>query len=124
MEIFYIFLAFILGALIASLIVLSIKNNQLHQHDLSHQEQLAALRSQLSTLQTQLENEKEKSSREEAHRNEQFKEQLRTVQEQFANLATTVLEKTQQRLKTENAESMNVITAPLKENLGKLHFTD
>ena len=53
-------------------------------------------------------------------RQEQFAEQLKTVQEQFSNLATRVLDKTSERLKNENTESMEHITRPLKDNLTQL----
>lgn len=51
---------------------------------------------------------------------EQFAEQLRTVQEQFQNLATKVLDQTSDRLKTQNTESMQTLTEPLKQNLEQL----
>lgn len=81
---------------------------------------IVALRSKSDILSVQVKNEREKAALMEQQREERFQEQLRTVQEQFVNLAGTVLEKTQQRLKSENVESISVITAPLKEHLGKL----
>ena len=60
---------------------------------------------------------REQMSSESQLRQEQFQEQLRTVQEQFQNLATKVLDQTSDKLKTQNTESMQTITEPLKQNL-------
>ncbi len=50
----------------------------------------------------------------------QFDEQLQTVREQFKNLAAQVLDTSAERLKTQNRESMSMLTQPLKDNLEKL----
>ncbi len=50
----------------------------------------------------------------------QFDEQLQTVREQFKNLAAQVLDASAERLKTQNKESMSVLTQPLKDNLEEL----
>ena len=96
-----------------------------------HQEQLTDLRLQLTTSETRLESLRQQSEKEaEAQRTrfdeqlqtsrEQFQEQLRTVQEQFQNLATKVLDQTTDKLKTQNTEAMQTLTAPLRQNLEQL----
>ncbi|MBR6445605.1 MAG: DNA recombination protein RmuC [Prevotella sp.] len=78
----------------------------------------------VASLREQNENEKavlrEQMSSESQLRQEQFAEQLRTVQEQFQNLATKLLDQTSDRLKTQNTESMQTLTEPLKQNLEQL----
>ncbi len=51
---------------------------------------------------------------------EQFEEQLQTVREQFKNLASQVLDQSATRLKAQNAEAMDTITQPLRDNLERL----
>ena len=83
-------------------------------------DELTEARIDLASLQTQVELEREQNSKAEQMRREQFQEQLRTVQEQFQNLATRVLDQTSDKLKTQNTESMQTLTAPLRENLEQL----
>lgn len=64
---------------------------------------------------------REQQEHREAQLQQQFAAQLETVKEQFQNLATRVLDQTTDKLKTQNTESMEVLTAPLKENISKLH---
>lgn len=71
-------------------------------------------------FQEQLRSSREDFDRQQQGLREQFQEQLRTVQEQFKNLAATVLDQTSDRLKTQNTESMQTLTAPLKQNLEQL----
>ncbi len=52
---------------------------------------------------------------------EQFNAQQKTLQEQFSNLAQKVLDQTTDKLKSQNVESMQTITAPLKQNIEQLH---
>ena len=93
-----------------------------------NEKEVASLREQnekeVASLREQNENEKavlrEQMSSESQLRQEQFQEQLRTVQEQFQNLATKVLDQTTDRLKTQNTESMQTLTEPLKQNLEQL----
>lgn len=51
---------------------------------------------------------------------EQFAEQLKTVQEQFQNLATKVLDQQADKLKMQNAESMQALTNPLRQHIEEL----
>lgn len=51
---------------------------------------------------------------------EQFAEQLKTVQEQFQNLATKVLDEQANKLKSQNTESMQVLTNPLRQHIEEL----
>ena len=103
---------------------------------------LTQARIELASLQTQVEAEREQNAKTEQLRQEQFheqlrtsredfdrqqqslreqfQEQLRTVQEQFKNLASTVLDQTSDKLKAQNTESMQTLTAPLKQNLEQL----
>ena len=83
-------------------------------------DELTQARIDVASLQTQVEAEREHNSKTEQMRREQFQEQLRTVQEQFQNLATRVLNQTSDQLKTQNTESMQTLTAPLKQNLEQL----
>ena len=50
----------------------------------------------------------------------QFREQLNVVREQFQNLAATVLDKTSERLRTENREAMEHITKPIGNSFAEL----
>lgn len=66
---------------------------------------------------SELESQKIFHSKESEMRREQFEQQLKTVQAQFSNLATQILEQTSERLKLTNSESLEHITKPLKVNL-------
>jgi DNA recombination protein RmuC len=68
----------------------------------------------------ELELRNEQNSKENAMRQQQFNEQLNTIKEQFQNLATRVLEQTTAKLKTDNIESIDNITKPLKQNIVQL----
>ena len=72
-------------------------------------------------FQTQLEAERRQHDDEAKLRKEQFDAQLNTVKEQFQNLATKVLDQTSDKLKSTNSEAMRTLTAPLNDNLNKLH---
>lgn len=69
---------------------------------------------------SELESQKIFHSKESEMRREQFEQQLKTVQAQFSNLATQILEQTSERLKLTNSESLEHITKPLKANLEQL----
>ncbi|MCI6549522.1 MAG: DNA recombination protein RmuC [Prevotella sp.] len=84
-------------------------------------DELTNVKMALSGVQAQLESEQVQNSKESELRREQFQEQLRTVQEQFANLATRVLDQTSDRLKNQNSESLENITRPLKQHIEQLH---
>lgn len=84
------------------------------------QQLLSDARTQLAVAQTQLAAEQEQNAKETELRREQFSQQLQTVQEQFANLAQRVLNQSSEQLKATNAESMAIITQPLRENIDKL----
>lgn len=83
-------------------------------------DELTSVKVALASKQTQLEAEQEQNSRETALRKEQFEQQLKTVQEQFANLASRLLDQTSVQLKAQNTESMKTLTDPLKENIDQL----
>ncbi|MBM6992141.1 MAG: DNA recombination protein RmuC [Prevotella sp.] len=96
------------------------------------QSELVTTKMSLSSMQAQLEAErkqhdeeaqqrKEQQAKWEEQRQQQFDAQLETVKEQFQNLASQVLDQSADKLKTQNTESMAVLTAPLKENITKLH---
>ena len=92
------------------------------------QQQTEELRRQLTeekvragSFQTQLEDERRQHDDEAKLRKEQFDAQLNTVKEQFQNLATKVLDQTSDKLKSTNSEAMRTLTAPLNDNLNKLH---
>ena len=69
---------------------------------------------------TQLKAEQERSAEQQRTLREQFAEQLKTVQEQFQNLATKVLDQQADKLKMQNAESMQVLTNPLRLHIEEL----
>ncbi len=53
-------------------------------------------------------------------RQQQFDEQLNVVREQFQNLATTVLSKTSEQLKSDNREAMEHVTKPISDSFVEL----
>ena len=69
---------------------------------------------------TELQAEQRRHTSETEMQKKQFEQQLKTVQEQFANLATQVLRQTADQLKNDNNESMGNITRPLRDNLKQL----
>ena len=83
-------------------------------------DELTNMKVALASSQTQLQAEQEQNTREMALRREQFEQQLQTVQEQFANLASRLLDQTSNQLKAQNSESMKTITDPLRENIDQL----
>lgn len=89
--------------------------------DKKHSDEVAVqLRVELERATTELKAEREHGAKEAALRQSQFEQQLKTVQEQFANLATKVLNQTSDRLKSNNAEAMDTITKPLYDNMKML----
>lgn len=83
--------------------------------------QLTAEKMSTSSCKAQLEAERRQHDDEAKLRKEQFDAQLNTVKEQFQNLATKVLDQTSDKLKSTNSEAMRTLTAPLNDNLNKLH---
>lgn len=94
-------------------------------------EQLTDAKVALQAAQTELQKERENTSREAQLRQEkleaetqlrqqQLDQQLKTIQEQFSNLANKVLAQTSQQLKATNTESMETLTKPLQDNLKQL----
>ncbi len=69
---------------------------------------------------TELQAEQRRHTSEAELQKKQFEQQLKTVQEQFSNLATQVLRQTADQLKSDNNESMGNITRPLRDNLKQL----
>lgn len=127
----YILIGLAVGALVTFLLMNMRRKSAEIVMMKAHQEQLTDLRLQLTTSETRLESLRQQSEKEaEAQRTrfdeqlqtsrEQFQEQLRTVQEQFQNLATKVLDQTTDKLKTQNTEAMQTLTAPLRQNLEQL----
>lgn len=84
-------------------------------------QQLTAEKMSTSSCKAQLEAERRQHDDEAKLRKEQFDAQLNTVKEQFQNLATKVLDQTSDKLKSTNSEAMRMLTAPLNDNLNKLH---
>lgn len=86
---------------------------------------LGAVQAQL-TAERQQNAEKEQRKQEqdqklEVQRQQQFAAQLETVRAQFENLAVKLLDQSDDKLKSKNTETMSALTAPLKENIDKLH---
>ncbi|MCH4148752.1 MAG: DNA recombination protein RmuC [Prevotella sp.] len=84
-------------------------------------DELTQVKMQLSSVQAQLAAEQKANDEQAQLRKEQFEQQLKTVQEQFSNLANHVLDQTSEKLKSQNSESMENITKPLKDNIQQLH---
>lgn len=84
------------------------------------QQQLTEEKNQRQRIASELQAAKTLSEKETKMRSEQFAEQLKTVQEQFSNLATRILEQTSERLNNTNTKSMEYLTKPLKLNLEQL----
>ena len=82
--------------------------------------QLAVAKTQLSASKDLLEEAKVQNDKEMQLRREQFQQQLQTVQEQFANLATRILNEQQERLGKGNVQSMTTLTKPLTDQLEQL----
>lgn len=110
---------------------LQTKANAMSDELKSFQSQLTQAKVMLSSLETQLDAERKQHGEEaeqrrkqeqklEAERQKQFDAQIETVKEQFHNLATKVLDQSTDKLKARNTESMETITAPLKDNITKL----
>ncbi|MGI6241983.1 MAG: DNA recombination protein RmuC [Prevotella sp.] len=96
------------------------------------QEKLTEAKVLQSALETQLtaerkqhdeeaEMKREQEQKIEQQRQQQFDAQIEALKAQFQNLATKVLDQSTDKLKVQNSEAMETITAPLKENLTKLH---
>ena len=83
-------------------------------------EELVAAKVDLERALTQLTSERNQNSKEALLRQEQFEEQIKTLKEQFSNLATKVLESTGEKLKATNNEALELITKPLQQNLDQL----
>lgn len=99
---------------------LKIEKEQKENEVKSLTNELTNYKIELKEAQTQLSATKEHHEKEARLREEQFEEQLKTMQEQFSNLATEVLEKTGEKLKATNNESMEHLTKPLQINLAEL----
>ena len=99
---------------------LETENESLRSELRSVDSELDAVTIDLERTRTLLSSEREHTSALQQAREEQFAQQLKTVQEQFANLATSVLSQTTERLKSENGDAMANITKPLHENLTQL----
>ncbi|MDD7596964.1 MAG: DNA recombination protein RmuC [Prevotella sp.] len=99
---------------------LQAERDRLQREQSEQQQQLITIKLELERVTTQLESEQASHSKETEMRREQFEQQLKTVQEQFSNLATHILEQTSERLKTTNNESMEHLTKPLKMNIEQL----
>lgn len=85
----------------------------------------SALETQLAAERKQHDEEaamkREQELKMEQQRQQQFEAQIETVKAEFQNLAAKVLDRSADKLKVQNTEAMEIITAPLKDNLAKLH---
>lgn len=85
----------------------------------------SALETQLAAERKQHDEEtamkREQELKMEQQRQQQFEAQIETVKAEFQNLAAKVLDRSADKLKVQNTEAMEIITAPLKDNLTKLH---
>ena len=78
---------------------------------------VAVTDTQLAAAEARLEAVKDENAKELLLRREQFEQQLQTVQEQFANLATRILSEQQELLRKDNTLSMATLTKPLTDQL-------
>lgn len=85
------------------------------------QSQLTAAHIECERSRTMLQAEKEKNEKEVSAQRETFNAQMRTMQEQFVNLAQQVLDRTSEKLKNQNNETFEQLTRPLKNNIDELH---
>ena len=104
-----IILAFVAGALLGVLVAYLIANRR-----------YTRLHVQAEVTANALKMQKEQNAAEAQLRQEQFREQLNVVREQFQNLAVRVLDKTSDQLKTENREAMEHITKPIGDSFTEL----
>ena len=104
-----IILAFVAGALLGVLVAYLIANRR-----------YTRLHVQAEVTANALKMQKEQNAAEAQLRQEQFREQLNVVREQFQNLAVRVLDKTSDQLKTENREAMEHITKPIGDSFVEL----
>lgn len=105
------------GKLNESKLAVGTLHTQLEAERAQHQKEIESLKDRFEH-ETELRNQQ--SSNEQQLRQKQFDQQLETIQEQFQNLASKILDQTTQKLKSENVESMNHITQPLKQNIEQL----
>ena len=105
------------GKLNESKLAIGTLHTQLEAERAQHQKEIESLKDRFEH-ETELRNQQ--SSNEQQLRQKQFDQQLETIQEQFQNLASKILDQTTQKLKSENVESMNHITQPLKQNIEQL----
>ena len=108
---------FLNGKLNESKLAIGTLHTQLEAERAQHQKEIESLKDRFEH-ETELRNQQ--SSNEQQLRQKQFDQQLETIQEQFQNLASKILDQTTQKLKSENVESMNHITQPLKQNIEQL----
>lgn len=108
---------FLNGKLTQAKVAYGSLETQLNAEKTLHENDVNALKDK---YEHELELRNEQNSKENAMRQQQFNEQLNTIKEQFQNLATKVLEQTTAKLKTDNIESIDNITKPLKQNIVQL----
>ncbi|MDN5554007.1 DNA recombination protein RmuC [Prevotella sp.] len=108
---------FLNGKLTQAKVAYGSLETQLNAEKTLHENDVNALKDK---YEHELELRNEQNSKENAMRQQQFNEQLNTIKEQFQNLATRVLEQTTAKLKTDNIESIDNITKPLKQNIVQL----
>jgi DNA recombination protein RmuC len=143
----YIFIGIIIGALLVYIIVgnkqkkvesqLLLAQQQLSQNEKTEQTlqeklskmeadaldlnaKLTASQIDCAQLNTKLSAEKEKNAGELQAQKDNFNAQMKTMQEQFANLAQQVLDHTSEKLKSQNNENIEQLTRPLKVNIEEL----
>lgn len=102
------------GKLNESKLAVGTLQTQLEAERAQHQKEIESLKDRFEH-ETELRNQQ--SSNGQQLRQKQFDQQLETIQEQFQNLASKILDQTTQKLKSENVESMSHITQPLKQNI-------
>ncbi len=95
---------------------LEARNEQVSSLQAENRHLSAACASQAS----EIEMLRQQSAAEAQLRQEQFQEQLKVVREQFQNLATTVLAKTSDQLRTQNREAMELVTKPIGDSFAEL----
>ena len=114
---FEVIVALVVGGLLGALVTYLVVSRRYTALQAKAETTIAMLRQQ-GDAETRLRTEQFERQLDDARG--QSREQLNVVREQFQNLATTVLDKTSERLCTENREAMEHITKPIGDSFAEL----
>lgn len=120
MEIVYLLIGLVIGALVAYLVLKNKAREKYMKMLMEQQQETNMVKLELERTNTQLEEERKHNEKETALRQEQMNQQLETVREQLVNAANKILDQTTDKLKGQNVESMGYLTKPLIDNMAQL----